>query len=408
MLQDFPEDYEDKSGMSTVSGTVTLAKNEQNLIGISIGGGAPYCPCLYIVQLYENTPALNCEKLQCGDEIVAVNGLSTKGLTKSELAKCIQDENAEVTIQYNKLICDTTKGKTLDIKLKKMKHKIIEGMEPTTADALGISRAVLCNDSLVRKLDDLSQKAKLAKGIVLRTIRSMKILQARIKGHDQMAAAFKSIAGRDSNHQSYLDLAKIHEVMRTADRELIDETKQVVSDIIVFTDTIVPDAKMTVKKYADAKFEYLSYCLKIKEMDDEESECITFNEPLYRVETGNYEYRMVLRCRQSSRAKFQKMRKDVLEKLELVDAKFQAEFPDLLKKLLDLRAEHALKIAEIENHLDIFPIEADLDQQTFEYGSLSEEDDPSALDSLAKELESFELEDTHSKEDAEDSLINFD
>ena len=71
-------------------------------------------------------------------------------------------------------------------------------------------------------------------------------------------------------------------------------------------------------------------------------------------------------------------------------------------------AEHALKIAEIENHLDIFPIEADLDQQTFEYGSLSEEDDPSALDSLAKELESFELEDTHSKEDAEDSLINFD
>ena len=47
--------------------------------------------------------------------------------------------------------------------------------------------------------------------------------------------------------------------MRTADRELIDETKQVVSDIIVFTDTIVPDAKMTVKKYADAKFEYLRY-----------------------------------------------------------------------------------------------------------------------------------------------------
>jgi C-terminal processing protease CtpA/Prc len=70
---------------------------------------------------------LNCEKLQCGDEIVAVNGLSTKGMTKTELAKCIQDENAEVTIQYNKLICDTKKGKTLDIKLKKMKHKIIEG-----------------------------------------------------------------------------------------------------------------------------------------------------------------------------------------------------------------------------------------------------------------------------------------
>ncbi|CBY31644.1 unnamed protein product [Oikopleura dioica] len=407
MLQDFPEEYEDKSGMRTVSGTVTLAKNGQNLIGISIGGGSPYCPCLYIVQLYENTPALNCENLQCGDEIVAVNGVSTKGLTKNELAKCIQDKNSKVTIQYNKLICDTKRGKTLDIKLKKMKHKIIEGMEPTTADALGISRAVLCNDSLVRKLEDLSQKAKLAKGIVLRTIRSMKILQARILGHDQMAAAFKSIAGRDSNHQSYLDLAKIHEIMRTADRELIDKTKPIISDIIVFTDTIIPDARLTVKKYADVKFEYLSYCLKIKEMDDEESECIAFNEPLYRVETGNYEYRMVLRCRQSSREKFQNMRKDVLEKLELVDAKFQAEFPDLIRTILELRAEHAANIAKIENHLDIFPIEADLDQQTFEYGS-SSEDDPVALDALSKELDSIELHEDCEKIEDSDTLINFD
>ena len=47
------EEYEDKSGMTVVSGTVTLNKNPENLIGISIGGGAPFCPCLYIVQLYE-------------------------------------------------------------------------------------------------------------------------------------------------------------------------------------------------------------------------------------------------------------------------------------------------------------------------------------------------------------------
>ena len=32
--------------------------------------------------------------------------------------------------------------------------------------------------------------------------------------------------------------------------------------------------RLTIKKYANAKFEYLAYCLKIKEMDDEE---YTFN-----------------------------------------------------------------------------------------------------------------------------------
>ena len=71
------------------------------------------------------------------------------------------------------------------------------------------------------------------------------------------------------------------------------------------------------------------------------------------------------------------------------------------------RAEHAAKIAEIENHLDIFPIEADLDQQTFEYGS-SSEDDPVALDALAKELDSLDLHENSEKEEDNDLLINFD
>jgi len=39
------------------------------------------------------------------------------------------------------------------------------------------------------------------------------------------------------------------------------------------------------------KFEYLSYCLKVKELDDEEITYCSADEPLYRIETGNYEYR---------------------------------------------------------------------------------------------------------------------
>lgn len=41
------------SGIPTVPGTVNLKKDSNNLIGISIGGGAQYCPCLYIVQVSE-------------------------------------------------------------------------------------------------------------------------------------------------------------------------------------------------------------------------------------------------------------------------------------------------------------------------------------------------------------------
>ncbi|VEL20273.1 unnamed protein product [Protopolystoma xenopodis] len=81
---------EDKMGMTVTSGSVALKKDTQNLIGVSIGGGAPYCPCLYVVQLFDNTPAALDGNIQSGDEITGVNGVSVKGKSKVEVARMIQ------------------------------------------------------------------------------------------------------------------------------------------------------------------------------------------------------------------------------------------------------------------------------------------------------------------------------
>lgn len=70
----------------------------------------------------------------------------------------------EVRINYNKLHADPKQGKTLDLSncyflyldyhnhpitvLKKVKHRIVETMESSTADALGLSRAILVNGLL--------------------------------------------------------------------------------------------------------------------------------------------------------------------------------------------------------------------------------------------------------------------
>ena len=109
------------------SGSVILKKDGQNLVGISIGGGAPLCPCLYIVQVracivvrlsqflahvrtsilltnrksrvsyafdvlqvFDGTPAAKEGTLQSGDEVVGVSGQNVKGRTKVEVAKLIQ------------------------------------------------------------------------------------------------------------------------------------------------------------------------------------------------------------------------------------------------------------------------------------------------------------------------------
>ena len=77
--------------MSSSSGVVTLTKDEANLVGISIGGGAPLCPHVYIVQVFDNTPASVDGTLESGDRIVAVNNNDVTERTKLEVARMIQN-----------------------------------------------------------------------------------------------------------------------------------------------------------------------------------------------------------------------------------------------------------------------------------------------------------------------------
>lgn len=78
----------------------------------------------------------------------------------------IQATVDDVVIQYNKLHADSVQGETLDITLKKMKHRLVEKMSSSTADSLGLSRAILCNDSLVKRLNELQGTEAMYSGLV--------------------------------------------------------------------------------------------------------------------------------------------------------------------------------------------------------------------------------------------------
>uniref|UniRef100_A0A672KCV8 PRKCA-binding protein n=1 Tax=Sinocyclocheilus grahami TaxID=75366 RepID=A0A672KCV8_SINGR len=312
-------------GIPTVPGTVTLKKDSQNLIGISIGGGAQFCPCLYIVQVFDNTPAALDSTLAAGDEITGVNGKPVKGKTKVEVAKMIQAvQDDPVLIQYNKLQADPKQGKSLDIVLKKVKHRLVENMSSGTADALGLSRAILCNDGLVRRLEELEKTAELYKGLMEHTKRLLRAFYELSQTHRAFGDVFSVIGVREPQaaaSEAFVKFAEAHRNMEKFGIQLLKTIKPMLHDLNTYLHKAIPDTKLTIRKYLDVKFEYLSYCLKVKEMDDEEYSCIALGDPLYRVSTGNYEYRLILRCRQEARTRFAKMRKDVLEKIELLDQK---------------------------------------------------------------------------------------
>ena len=79
-----------------------------------------------------------------------------------------------MNIRYEKLSCEIEGNRTIDILLKKVKHQMVENMSASTADALGLSRAILCNDSLVKKLEELERTEFMYAGLIDHTRRMLR------------------------------------------------------------------------------------------------------------------------------------------------------------------------------------------------------------------------------------------
>uniref|UniRef100_A0A8C1U0S7 PRKCA-binding protein n=1 Tax=Cyprinus carpio TaxID=7962 RepID=A0A8C1U0S7_CYPCA len=371
---------EDKLGIPTVPGTVTLKKDSQNLIGISIGGGAQFCPCLYIVQVFDNTPATLDGTLAAGDEITGVNGKPVRGKTKVEVAKMIQAVQGEVVIQYNKLQADPKQGKSLDIVLKKVKHRLVENMSSGTADALGLSRAILCNDGLVKRLEELEKTAELYKGLMEHTKRLLRAFYELSQTHRAFGDVFSVIGVREPQaaaSEAFVKFAEAHRNMEKFGIQLLKTIKPMLHDLNTYLHKAIPDTKLTIRKYLDVKFEYLA-----------------LGDPLYRVSTGNYEYRLILRCRQEARARFAKMRKDVLEKIELLDQKHVQDIVFQLQRFVSGMSRYYDDCYAVLKEADVFPIEVDLSRTMINYSGqrLSYEDEEEEETSRGREEDALQLE----------------
>lgn len=378
--QSFGNDFyacdEDRLGMTITSGQVKINKDSGNLIGISIGGGAPNCPCLYVIQIFDNSPAAVNGTLQPGDELTAINGISVKGVSKTEAAQAIQNSKEHVIINYNKLHVDKNKATSLDIVLKKFKHRLTESMSSSTADAFGLSRAILCNDNLVKRMEELERNEIMYSEIRARTRNTFKSFYDLNKVYRSFGDVFTEIGCREKQPEAgeaFRKFGESHRVFEKYGIEMLNSIRSVLGDLDTYIHKAIPDTKLTIKKYQDVKFEYLSYCLKVKEMDDEEKDYYSIQEPLYRVETGNYEYRLVLRCRQEARQKFSQLRSDVTAKIELLDQKHVQHLSSQLIKMVSALHNYNCVSLKLFKECNKFPLDMDL-SQCFDFNYTDEQD----------------------------------
>lgn len=367
---------EDKLGMTVTSGQVKLDKDASNLIGISIGGGSPICPCLYIIQVFDNSPAAVDGTLEPGDELLAINGTSVKGANKTEVAQLIQSSPGSVIINYNKLHVDAVRETSLDIKLKKFKHRFTDSVSASTADALGLSRAILCNDSLVKRLEELERNETIYSNIRERTRNTFQAFYDLNRLYRSFGDIFTEIGCREKQPEAceaFRRFGESHRLFEKYGHEMLNSARSVLSDLDTYIKKAIPDTKLTIKKYQDVKFEYLSYCLKVKEMDDEEKDYYSMHEPLYRVETGNYEYRLVLRCRQDARNRFSQLRVDVTQKIELLDQKHVQHLSTQLLRMVAALHQYNSVCLRFFKQCDRFPLDMDL-SQCFDFNYTDEQD----------------------------------
>jgi hypothetical protein len=175
--------------------------------------------------------------------------------------------------------------------------------------------------------------------------------------------------------EAFRSFGKAHRQMADEGQKLLDRMKPMVKDLRTFLDKAVPDMRLTLEKYTDAKIEFLSYCLKVKEMDDEEQEALRYGELLTRVLQGNYEYRVFLRCRHASKQRFMKLRSDVSTKLQLLDNKRVQDLTVHLERMVSALYVYTRECHKALKAAAVFPFQMELRIDSHIYKDSTEDEE---------------------------------
>ncbi|KAF1742975.1 hypothetical protein MXB_957, partial [Myxobolus squamalis] len=226
--------------------------------------------------------------------------------------------------------------------LKKLKHRFVENVSFDTADSLGLSRAVISN----------GLQHCFSQNIV-------KLLDLR-KVYKNIGDVFAEISCHhvnSSSNQSYEIISESHRFFGTSTQTLVDEIKCIIDKINTFITKVVPDTKLTLKKYLNAKFEYLSFCLKVKEMEEEDGDYLFDESVAGRLSSGNYDYRVQVRCRYLSKKIFLQCKNDLSQKMELLDQKNVHQIVELLQLYANANEKYYKSCKEKACTFDDFSIE---------------------------------------------------
>ena len=102
-------------------------------------------------------------------------------------------------------------------------------MSSSTADALGLSRAILCNDSLVKKLDELERTEFMYTGLIDHTRRMLRAYFDVFLVYKDLGDTLCAIGVKESAaaHEAFTKFGEYHRQMEKVGIHMLKKTKRV-------------------------------------------------------------------------------------------------------------------------------------------------------------------------------------
>ncbi|KAL7669910.1 hypothetical protein ACOME3_004857 [Neoechinorhynchus agilis] len=174
-----------------------------------------------------------------------------------------------------------------------------------------------------------------------------------IETQKEFGNSLADMAARDpqkSANEAFNQFGEAHRQIAKRGEDILSVLSESAASTKTFNTTILPDLKMTDP-----------LAMKAADLESEVSLYSSLGEDLLRVETGDYEYRVILHLREDALSRLRKMRSDVVEKLELADKKHvDGLYKNVRTMTESMIATYSDCCQIMEDCIGIFPIEPDL------------------------------------------------
>eukprot|EP00123_Amoebidium_parasiticum_P013273 comp21868_c2_seq1/m.31277 comp21868_c2_seq1/g.31277 ORF comp21868_c2_seq1/g.31277 comp21868_c2_seq1/m.31277 type:complete len:423 (-) comp21868_c2_seq1:79-1347(-) len=328
--------------------TVELRK-ANNTLGLSVGGGAPLCPCLYVARIYPGEPASQQHLLEVGDELVAVNGQSLSGMSRDQAAEVMRQAGNIVRISYIKFDTNSVE-ETFDLRFNVGVNTLIVGMAELmgkdAVDSFQLHEQVeLESDDLLRQLEQFKRTNDSHRALPRQLLMYKNAVADMADSHKQLAECLIAEVAKQTDQSLFKcaeKTAAAHKGTQKALDVVVAAMHPFYDSMETLADKALGDYQMTLDKYFAVRKGHVALSMAIRELDVEEKAVADRNGRLERCSTGNIKYRKLLRMKEATKAKMMDLQDDIGVKLGLLHRKIGDTFTSRVWGMLEgLAHQHA-------------------------------------------------------------------